>query len=223
VISVIIPTLNEQDYIGSLLDSLSNEFVDKVEIIVVDGGSSDGTTEIVSHYQEVMLIASEEGRAIQFNFGAQHSKGEILFFIHADSQLPDRWREQIMDIVNQGNCVAGTFYLKFDKEGFWYHLYSRLSRINGSIFTYGDQGLFVRKTEFMEIGGYPSLPIMEDYEILFRMRKVGHVTKLDSPITTSARKFSKNGVVLQQLKNITTVIMYIVGVSPSRLVKWYNR
>ena len=223
MISVIIPTLNEQDKISTLLSSLSSDINESYEVIVVDGGSEDDTIERIHNFPKVILVNAEKGRAIQFNQGAERSKGDVLFFIHADSKLPSLWKEQIEEVLDHRKKIGGTFYLKFDKEGFWYRLYSRLSKINNALCTYGDQGLFVRRVDFEKIGGYPTISIMEDYEILNQLRKKGRVIKLDSPIITSARKFSKNGVVLQQLKNMAIVLMYILGVRPTRLAKWYNR
>jgi len=222
MISVIIPTLNEQDKIGILLGSLLGSIDRSLEVIVVDGGSDDGTLEKIHKFPKIILVKGEKGRANQFNEGARQSNGDILFFVHADSKLPNLWKEQIEAVMDNRKYIGGTFYLKFDKEGFWYHLYSRMSQINNSLCTFGDQGLFVRRTDFEKIGKYPPIPIMEDYEILYRMRQIGKLTKLDSPIITSARKFTKNGAVLQQFKNVLIVILYKIGVRPSKLAKWYN-
>ncbi len=223
MISIIIPTYNEQDYIASLLTSILEDIGEDVEVIVVDGGSTDRTVEIVKGYENVKLAQSEKGRAVQMNNGARMSKGEVLFFVHADSKLPELWKEKISQAIHNRRYIAGTFYLKFDITGFWYGLYSRLSRERGLLFTYGDQGLFVERGVYDQIGGYPTLPIMEDYEILNRLKKVGKITKLDAPIITSSRKFSKNGVVLQQLKNIMIVFLYKIGTKPERLARWYNK
>ena len=223
LISVIIPTYNEQEMIVRLLNAVSNEIGGELEVIVVDGGSRDKTIELVHKFKKVKLVNSEKGRALQFNNGAKESKGNILFFIHADSQLPHHWKEQIHQTFKNREWLAGTFYLKFDKEGLMYRLYSRLSKIRSSLCTYGDQGLFVKKVVFDALGGYSALPIMEDYDIIKRLKKHGKMIKLDTPITTSSRRFSKNGVVFQQLKNVLTVLFYKANVNPYQLAKWYNK
>jgi rSAM/selenodomain-associated transferase 2 len=222
VISVIIPTYNEQERIASLLEAIYQDIGDQLEVVVVDGGSQDNTVAIVIQKPHVRLIKSSRGRAVQMNNGAKNSKGDILFFLHADSQLPVDWIGYIQMGIEDPKCVAGTFQLKFDQAGFWYDLYSQMSRLKSPLFTYGDQGLFVRKTIFDETGGFEKLPIMEDYEILRRLGRMGRLVKLDAVITTSSRKFVKNGVIFQQLKNITIVILYLLGVNPKHLAKWYS-
>lgn len=222
MISIIIPTYNEQDYIASLLTSISGNIGAEIEVIVVDGGSEDRTITIVEEFKLVKLIHSKKGRAIQMNRGAQISKGDILFFIHADSQLSNLWQEKILKALKDETYVAGSFHLQFDNSGFWYRLYGSLSKFKIRLFTYGDQGLFVHKSAFDQVSGYPILPIMEDYEILSRLNKIGKITKLDVAIITSTRKFVKNGVVLQQFKNVIIVTLYIIGISPRFLARWYR-
>lgn len=223
MISIIIPTYNEQDKIGHLLQTIANKIGEELEVVVSDGGSTDRTTDIVNGFEKVKLVKSEKGRALQFNNGVKESKGNILFFIHADSELPNQWENKIQNALAQKKCIAGTFYVRFDKEGLMYRLYTRLSKIEKSIFTYGDQGLFVKQEEFNKINGYPLLPIMEDYEIIKSLKKQGMVSKLDTPIITSSRKFVKNGVIFQQLKNIVIVLLYSIGVRPLLLAKWYAK
>ncbi|MGB0523378.1 MAG: TIGR04283 family arsenosugar biosynthesis glycosyltransferase [Flammeovirgaceae bacterium] len=223
MISVIIPTYNEQQHIEQLLSSLTTAIGLALEVIVVDGGSTDRTVEMVSHFRQVALVHAPKGRALQMNAGAEKSKGEILFFLHADSSLPQHWESEILTALSDDACVAGSFYLKFNRNGFWYRLYSWFSRFKSSIFTYGDQGLFIWADVFNRVGKYPELPILEDYEILRSIKKVGKVTKLNVAITTSARKFIHNGVVLQQLKNLSILCLYRLGVTPKLLAKWYYR
>jgi len=223
LISIIIPTYNEEKHIETLLSSITSKAYQNIEIIVVDGGSKDRTIELVEQFMQVKLVYSSKGRAIQLNNGAANSKGNVLFFLHADSQLPHHWKAKIMAALVDPSCLAGTFYLKFDQSGFWYRVYSYFSKLNYTFFTYGDQGLFIRKEAFEHIGCYPLVPIMEDYEMIKNIKKIGALTKLNAPIITSARKFTKNGVLLQQLKNIAIVLLYQFGLAPEKLAKWYNR
>jgi rSAM/selenodomain-associated transferase 2 len=222
LISIIIPTFNEQDNIVNLLQSIYNGIAQDLEVIVVDGGSADQTVDRVAGYKQVKLIKSDKCRAIQMNTGARLSTYDVLFFVHADSQLPPGWFTSISNAIAYDDCVAGSFYLKFNKDGFWYRLYSRLSKIQHPLFTFGDQGLFVSKHTFEQVGGYPEIPILEDYELITRLNKQGPVVKLPTALTTSSRKFSKNGVVIQQLKNVAIVLCYLAGVSPARLANWYG-
>ena len=221
VISIIIPTYNEQENIKRLLDYLVEFRKDDIELIVVDGGSSDLTVKTVGEYDNVRLIHSQKGRAIQMNAGWKASSGEYLFFLHADSTLPKGWYSAIQLAFRITNCVAGSFYLQFDINGFWFRLYSGLSKIKSPLVTFGDQGLFVKRAVFEQLDGFRELPILEDYDMIKRLRSMGKVIKLDLPMITSARKFQKNGVIYQQLKNISIVLLYKIGISSKRLAGWY--
>lgn len=219
-ISVVIPTLNEEKYIGQLLEQLQACALVN-EMIISDGGSSDGTSQIAKSYSKVKLIQSERGRAVQMNNGAKVAKNEVLLFLHADSHLTKDGLNAIISSLKNG-AEAGSFYLKFDINSFWLNLYSRMSRYNLSVFTYGDQGLFIKRELYNKIGGFKPLPIMEDLDIVRRAKRHGVFKKVNEPITTCARRFEKNGVVRQQVANIIMVSLYYCGVSPERLSKYYK-
>lgn len=213
-----VPTLNEESTIGHLLKDLSG--IDELEVIVVDGGSKDRTVEMVSAYSEVQLLESPPGRAVQLNKGALRAKGQFLWFLHSDSRVEADIRDEVVVQIKESDC-SGSCFLKFDKHGFWYSLYSKFSRINWSIFTYGDQGIFIKRSLFLELGCYRQIPIMEDIDLVRRIRKRCRFKKLDLPIITSARRFERNGVVRQEVKNITLVFLYLLGVSPYFLKRFY--
>ncbi|MEM9340537.1 MAG: TIGR04283 family arsenosugar biosynthesis glycosyltransferase [Bacteroidota bacterium] len=217
-ISVVIPTLNEELTIGHLLNDLKN--ANELEIIVVDGGSDDRTVEVVNSYAGVQLLNSQPGRAVQLNMGATEAKGEFLWFLHADSRFEGGILNDLLIQIKKSKC-SGSCFLKFDKSGFWYTLYSKFSKINWSIFTYGDQGIFVKRSLFLELGCYRQIPIMEDIDLVRRIRKRCHFQKLDLPVVTSARRFERNGVVRQELKNIALVFLYLLGISPYFLKRFY--
>lgn len=219
MLSIIIPTYNEEDHIKLLLDKLT---VDKnSEIIVADGGSTDRTCEIVDNFSNIKLIHSEKGRALQMNAGASIAKGEILLFLHADTFLPSGFHSMVRECMNDSKTVAGSFFLQFDHKHPLLNLYSRLSRLNLSFCTYGDQAIFIRGKIFEKIGRYKEIPIMEDIEIQKRLRKEGVFIKLKAPVITSSRKFKSDGVLWNQIKNIYLVIFYLVGVSPRNLARYY--
>jgi len=218
-ISVIIPTLNEEDQIKLLLDTLgANE---DTEIFVVDGGSNDKTLNIVSEYTNVKILNSERGRAIQMNKGGFAAKAEYLLFLHADTIPPYDYIDQIILSLSRKGVIAGSFYLKFDISNFLLNIYSWFSRFNISIFTYGDQGIFIRKSDFQAINGYANISLMEDLEIQERIRKRGDFVKLSSAVVTSARKFEAEGYLWNQFKNMVLVGLYFLGVSPKKLAKFY--
>lgn len=218
-ISVVIPTLNEEQHISALLEQL--EQCPKVmEVLVVDALSTDNTPTIVSGYSKAKLISSERGRSIQMNNGAKEASGDILLFLHADSILNIEAIRSVAPTLEK--VEAGCFFLMFDRKGFWLDVYSWFSRYNWTIFTYGDQGLFIKKDFFDRIGGFNNIPIMEDLDIVRRIKRHGGFHKVNHPIITGARRFKKNGAVLQQARNILIVSLFYAGVSPKWLARLYR-
>ncbi len=220
MVSVIIPTLNEADIIASslrrLLDHQGN-----FEVIVVDGGSADGTLDIIQRYHQVRLAISKRGRGIQMNEGARLASGDVLLFLHADTYLPPAGLEMIRAVMADAQVVGGAFFMNFDSRNPLLRAMSRFTRINHILFTYGDQGLFVRVNAFADIGGFKSLSMMEDVEIQRRLRSRGTFVKIRHPVTTSARRFIRVGILRQQLVNTILVLLFRLGVSPSVLERYY--
>lgn len=206
--------------IGRLLEQLSGTPF-SFEIIVVDGGSHDGTRAIVDHYTAVKWISSPPGRAIQMNTGAASATGGILWFLHADSSISMKAGDLISGGLNS-QAVAGSFYLQFDRHNFWLGFYSQVSKFNCSIFTYGDQGIFVKKEVFDAVGGFKDIPIMEDLDFVRRVKKIGKFNKLTYPVITSARRFEKHGFVKQEIRNALLVFAYCIGISTRFLAKFYK-
>lgn len=221
MISVVIPVLNESQTIGSCLSRLSEQ-IGHHEIVVVDGGSQDSTLDIVRSFPDVKRVCSSVGRGVQMNRGAGIAKGDILLFLHADTYLPPRALSKIESLMEQTGIVAGSFALSFDDSSLLLKLYSLFSRINNTLFTYGDQGLFMARQAFESIGGFREIPIMEDVEIQKRLRRMGRFVKVRQPVCTSARRFLLHGIIKQQLMNIWLVLLYHAGISPSRLKRIYG-
>jgi len=162
------------------------------------------------------------GRGAQMNQGAAVACGEILLFLHADTFLPMGGLAMIEAVMAQSQLAAGSFSLVFDRPNPFLHIFARFSRINHHLFTYGDQGLFMTRQLFERIGGYSEIPLMEDVDMLKKIKKMGQFVKLNQPVTTSARRFLANGVIVQQLLNIGLVGLYHAGVSPERLKRYYH-
>lgn len=221
-ISIVIPVLNEGNTIGVCLDRL-NEQAEPHEIVVVDGGSLDNTLAIVRTFPRVKwLPASKAGRGQQMNQGARVAEGDILLFLHSDSLLMPGGLAMVEALLAQTGIVAGSFSLRFDHQSPFLRLYARFSRINHILFTYGDQGLFMTRRVFEQVGGFPEFPLMEDVEIQKSLRKIGRFVKIQHPVVTSARRFLINGIIRQQLLNTVLVLLYHAGVSPVRLKRFYH-
>jgi rSAM/selenodomain-associated transferase 2 len=218
-ISVIIPALDEADNITACLDSVDNQEGD-FEIIVVDGGSRDGTVELIN--SRALVIKSKPGRAVQMNQGAQCAGGDALLFLHADSRLHTDALAHLRKALSDSRVAGGTFTLKFDSEKLPFRFYAAFTRLKFRYFHFGDQGIFVRRKVFEQLGGYKEMPLMEDLDFLSRMRKKGRVVLINLPVTTSARRFLKRGPVRQQLLNIFLVACYLLGVKPSTLSRLYR-
>lgn len=217
---MIIPALNEARGILPCLGSVINQ-LGEFELLVIDGGSADGTVDAARPHARV--VQSERGRAVQMNCGARHSTGEVLLFLHADSQLPPRAFPILEQVLADPRIVGGTFRLRFNREKFLLRLIAFFSRFKFRYFHYGDQGIFVRRWVFEQLNGFAEIPSMEDADFLQRLHRIGRVTVLNQPITTSARRFLERGIIRQQLMNIILVTFYLLGARPENLKKWYER
>jgi len=218
-VSVVIPALNEADNILSCLLSVKRQG-GEIEVLVVDGGSADDTIEVARSHARV--ITSVPGRAVQMNAGARHATGEVLLFLHADSRLPPDAVLALKQVLDDPHVVGGTFMLAFDSRKFLLRLVAFFTRFKFRFFHYGDQGIFVRRSVFQQLGGFKEVPVMEDIEFLLQLRKMGRVTLIKRPVTTSARRFLRHGIVRQQLLNLVLVILYLLGAKPETLAKWYQ-
>ena len=166
-ISVVIPILNEAQTIGKLLRHLveNSSNSNHIELIVVDGGSSDGSQDIVSKFKYVTLLISEKGRAKQMNYGAKNATGNILYFLHADSFPPKYFDKLIISEVNKGH-LAGCFRMQFDSNHWWLRLASWLTQFSWRVCRGGDQSQFITKKLFEDIGGYNDDYIIYEDNIL---------------------------------------------------------
>lgn len=222
-ISVIIPVFNEETYIKSTLNAV---FEGKnIEIIIVDGGSSDQTVAIASSFSPIILIHGEPGRSQQMNLGASKATGEILLFLHGDSRLPSAWDLQIRQAFQKPDILTGAFKFKVDFSTLSMKIIEQLVAFRSLIFhlPYGDQGIFIRSSTFQELGGFVNAPIMEDYELMKQVRKKGKIKILNSPVITSGRRWKSGGVIRTTLMNQCIIIAYRLGVSPHRLRSWYKK
>jgi len=224
-VSVIIPVLRETQPLDSLIDHLL-EIADgsPVEIILVDGSPDEESIKAVSR-GGVILLASQAGRARQMNAGAAAAKGEYLLFLHADTRLPQGAFRRIEETLSDGNHVAGAFDLRYNSDRSSIRYIARVACLR-SRFTripYGDQAQFFRRDYFEILGGFADIPLMEDVEIMRRIKDRGdRISILHEAVVTSARRQEKEGVVYCTLRNWAIITLYFLGMSPERLVRFYK-
>jgi rSAM/selenodomain-associated transferase 2 len=223
-ISIIIPVLNEAEYIGSLLDHLNKICTagHVGEILVVDGGSRDGTAALAqSHGAKV--IPSGTGRAVQLNNGAKNASGDIFYFLHADTFPPRGFDEAVVDAVRKGN-EAGCFRMQFDYNSRFLSFFAWCSCINHNLCRGGDQSLFITKRLFWETGGYnESFRIYEDNEFTSRLYKCSAFVVLPQKVTTSARKYRQMNMLKLQLHFGVIHLKKFCGAGPDSLYRYYRK
>ena len=219
-ISIIIPVLNEASTIAQVISSARN--AENVEIIVADGGSSDGTVEIATSLAD-RVISTTPGRATQMNAGAAASTGDILLFLHADTHLPHGYDTSARQALANQSIVGGAFELKIDAPLLSLRLVETgvNCRAHFLQMPYGDQAIFLKTVTFNQMGGFPHLPVMEDFEFVRRLKKQGRIEIVPQAVLTSARRWVQVGVFRTTLINQIIIIAYFLGVSPDRLAFWY--
>jgi rSAM/selenodomain-associated transferase 2 len=217
-LSVIVPALNEELGIGATLRRARQPGVR--EIIVVDGGSVDGTRAVAHGLADVVLSAPR-GRAAQMNAGAARAGGDILLFLHADTLVPDGFAQAIAAACGKPGVIGGRFDVALTPSspllrltGELMNWRSRLSRV-----ATGDQGIFIRRDVFARLGGYAEIPLMEDIDLSRRMKRAGRIACLRQRVTTSARRWQTHGVLRTILLMWSLRALYFFGLPPARL-RW---
>jgi rSAM/selenodomain-associated transferase 2 len=223
-ISVIIPVLHEGDKINDLLASIESASSDmSYEIIVVDGNSDGDTIKKIADGNVIALTASQ-GRAAQMNAGAARACGDVLLFLHADTLLPPKAFSKIAAALSDKHFIGGAFDLEIQnhrrifraigRAASWKH---RLTHV-----PYGDQAIFMLRSYFEKIGGYAAIPLMEDVELMRRVKQLcGRIIILPQAVTTSSRKWETDGIFYTIIRNWTVQAFYLFGVPAERLVKYY--
>ncbi len=224
MLSIIIPTYNEQDKISPLINYLMrNSSQDHTEIIICDGGSSDETIKEAANAGAITLRCPKKGRAAQMNYGASFSKGNILYFIHADTFPPDSFVDDIHKAIKEGYTL-GRYRTKFDSKKVVLKLNAFFTRFDLFICYGGDQTLFITKDLFNSIKGFDeTMLIMEDYEIISRARKKAKYRIMPKRALVSARKYNSNSWLSVQKANYTIIQMYKNGASQYEMVEEYKK
>ena len=191
----------------------------------MDGGSTDATAAVAARSPRVRLLASPRGRASQMNAGARAALGDVLLFLHADTLLPDGALAAVEAAVGDPGIVAGRFDVRFDNSRLLFRMISWFmnQRSRWSGISTGDQAIFVCRKPFDALGGYPDIPLMEDVELCRRLKRRGQMAALRLCVTTSARKWEREGAVRTILLMWALRLLYVLGVPPARLHRWYYR
>lgn len=218
LISIIIPALNEADRIVDTLASIQCQ-TGPFEIIVADGGSSDDTVLLAS--QAASVMSAPRGRANQMNAAAARARGDVLLFLHADTQLHDGALQAIRHAMKNG-YESGIFRLEFDRTSPLLHFYSFCTRFRCTRFCFGDRALFMKRDVYEQAGHFPAIPIFEDLEMAKALNQRGTFVYLKDKVTTAARRFESNGPLRQQLLNTLLWVRYLLGTSPFKLAHLYS-
>jgi rSAM/selenodomain-associated transferase 2 len=242
LISVVIPTLNESGCLGETLGCLLEAAMEPVEVIVADGGSSDRTVEIAAEFG-VIVVNCGAGRSAQMNAGAAVATGDILLFLHGDTRVPKGFDRMMIGLLQmpdppksplvrgtkrkkggEKRVVVGAFNLQIDGEAWPLRFVEWGVRVRSTFFQlpYGDQAIFLKASTFHEFGGFPELPIMEDFVLVRSLAKCGKIAIVPESVITSARRWERQGVIKTTLINQVMIVGYALGISPDRLRQWYR-
>lgn len=223
MISIVIPVYNEEAKIGDLLSFLkAHNNGEQLELIVVDGGSSDGTVREAKSLGARVLESPMKGRANQMNFGAENARGEWLYFLHADTTPPPTFVADIKQKIKEG-FECGCFRLKFDNTHPALRFYGWFTRFNIDVFRFGDQSLFVRKALFYKINGFDEqLLVMEDQEIVSRLKNHAQFGIIEKQVVTSARKYQRFGVFRLQFIFTIIVVLFYLNISQEVIAHFYK-
>ncbi|CAH1258729.1 DPM1 [Branchiostoma lanceolatum] len=245
--TVIIPVLNEAKNVESAIDSAmqtASSLRYHTEVVVCDGGSTDGTPDIVRSaaqlYPEgkVKLVFSPKGRAVQMNTGVEHASGDYLLFLHADTSLPSSWQRAAHRTLSRPGVSMGAFQFglkdasaeesHISSDSWWFRLQMRFLVWNANLkstrfeLPYGDQAFFMTKRQFLEVGGFPEFLLLEDVKMVALMKQHGHVAIAQGhPVLTSDRKWRQHGYFQVTARNICVMLAYKFGVHPDTLARWY--
>lgn len=231
MITTIIVAYNEADLIKSIIRELkSQKFKIDQEIILADGGSTD-TTVLLALQENIFIVESRKGKAVQMNRAAEQAQGDILFFVHADMELANNTLNTIQKYMDQGYDAGGfaNIFKEHNKRikslGNWmnFRFFDKREQSDKGIF-YGDNGIFVRKSVFETLGGFREIPIMEDYDFSVRLNKQGYKTLkiMEPPITVSARRHVKAGFIKTRIQWVMIRQLFKWGVPTNTLAKWYG-
>ena len=219
-VSIIVPTLNEELVLENTLTQIQQ--LSPHELIVSDGGSSDYTYRIADRFSH-RVITGSAGRALQMNAGANEATGDLLLFLHADSRIEPESYRKMLECMENPKWIGGAFTLCIESGKWSLKLIALLANIRSKYFglAYGDQGFFVRKEVFNDMNGFSPIPICEDLDFYYRLRKKGSVILLKEKAHTSPRRWINEGIFFTTVRNFIIAVLFGLGFPPHILTKWY--
>jgi rSAM/selenodomain-associated transferase 2 len=224
-ISVIVPVWNEPSLINeTVVNVFALPYEGDYEVIAVDG-SPEGETVHSIQDKRVKKLVSEKGRSKQMNKGALHAEGDVLLFLHTDTSLPPNALEEISRIMEKEKVVGGAFDLGIQSDRPVFRLIEYAASLRSRItrIPYGDQAIFIRKDYFLATGGFREMPLMEDVELMRRIKKAGdRISFIPERVRTSPRRWEKEGVLFCTLRNWTLITLYFLGFPPEKLARFYH-
>lgn len=222
-VSIIVPVLNESTLIRAFLEQL-RAAAPSAEIVVIDGGSDDGTPELSIGLADRVLKTSR-GRARQMNAGARVARGDVFWFLHADSVVPPNALEEIAKILREDSNAGGCFRLRLPGREWIYRVSDSFGNVGVPIFGFalGDHGIFCRRCVFLRVGGFPDVPLMEDAEFYRSLRRCGGMHQLRMAIVGSQRRYEQLGPYRTTIYYAAILGLYLVGVRMSTLISVYRR
>jgi len=225
-ISVVIPTVNERRALEELIARLRlTAGRGDIEVIVADGGSTDGTIEVARRVCDKLVEVPARGRAVQMHQGALAATGELILFLHADTSLPGQWLGALLDAWARKPRPGATAYrLDFDSPKPVYRVIAGLGhwRSRKTGIPHGDQAIACRREDYFEVGGFPPVPIMEEYFLLPKLQGLGPVVVMEEAVKTSVRRYERNGPIFNALRNVAIMVLFKAGVPPTRLKEMYR-
>jgi rSAM/selenodomain-associated transferase 2 len=220
-LGIVIPTLNEEEHLAGILEDLARLEVGR-DIVVVDGGSEDATAAVAAR-AGVRVLRAPRGRALQMNAGAAVVTGEWLCFLHADVRMPADARAALRETVARPPADAAVWKLAVEGAGVWMRVVEAGALLRDRLggLPYGDQGFLVRRTVFEAVGGFPSLPIMEDVALARAVRRRTRLARLPAALVASGRRWRREGAYRTWIRNAVLMTAYLAGTPPERLARWY--
>ncbi len=226
VISIILPVFYEAGNIDRTIAHLRGlQNNDGLEIVVIDGDPLQSTIKAIDHNSRVITATAAKGRARQMNAGAALASGDILIFLHADTFLPVNALAGVRTVMEDPLYMAGAFDLGIGSERRIFRITERYAAIRTRLtrIPFGDQAIFIRRAYFEKIGGFSDIPLMEDVELMKRIRKKGDKIRIiPDKVMTSPRRWEKEGILYCTFRNWALQVSYTLGVPPEQLAKWYR-